>query len=171
MKRITYMSGLVTVALLFFAMATTVDAARVPLQTGMEVSINFPGGAVTSNQHQVGDTLEIELAEPVVVGTQIIVEKGAPGKAVVTDVKNNGAGGKPGFIKVEFLHFEPTGVFRTLDGSPVLLNGTAEDEGNGKKLLSYLLLYFFVKGGSGELAADGAYPATIERTVVLTDEQ
>jgi len=159
-------------ALAVVLLAPSAHSARVPLQQGTEAIVTFAAdGKIKSGEHAVGDTLEITLARPIIIGNQVIVEDGASGKAVVAEIKPSGKGGKPGYIKVSFVSLMTKGTFKTLDGAPIPLEGTIDDKGGGKKLLSYLFIAgLFIKGGQGEIDANAEYPVTVTKTVVLSDE-
>jgi hypothetical protein len=151
-----------------------VQAATFQLPAGKEVMVKFKAeGKISSGDVIAGVPLEIELAEPIMLRDKVLVEKGAAGKAVVTEVKKAGAPGKPGMIKVEFQEIETKGDFRTADNGPIKLTGDASHAGKGKKTLAFITIIgiLFIKGGQGELDASQAYPAEIAETVVLTDEQ
>jgi hypothetical protein len=64
---------------------------RVPAGTVMMVELAEP---VSTKTHKTGDTFAIRLAEPVVVGGQIVLQAGATGVGEVTDASKPGFGGK-----------------------------------------------------------------------------
>jgi len=163
-------SLLVVVLCLFFAGA--VQAAKVQVPAGTEVKVKFDSrAAVNSGDAVAGVPILIELAEPITIGGKIIVEEGAKGTAVVSEVKKAGKGGKPGNIKVEFVDLEPKGLFKAPEGAKIKLAGTAEGKGKGKKTLSYLFIFgLFIKGTQGELSTTQAYPATVADNIILESQ-
>lgn len=167
-------SSTVTIVILTWVMclcliAGDALAGKVALDKGTKIEVRFDLGAkISSRTSAVGDTVNISLADPIIIGGQVIVEEGAPGKAVVTEVENNGRVGKPGLITVDFVSLESKGSFKLPEGEVIPLLGAVTDKGKGKKLLSLILGFgLLIKGGQGEIDTGQAYPATIDQAVIL----
>lgn len=145
------------------------NATVVRLDKGTEIKIRLVSGTKVSSDNFVkGDSLHIVLIEPVVLDDSTVVEIGAQGRAIVTESIRGGKGGKPGYIKVRFASLFPKGVFKTIDGSPILLSGEIENEGKGKKILSWIFVAgLFIRGENGEIDTDSAYTARIAETIKL----
>jgi len=156
-----------------FVMPPHSEAATFQVAAGQEVKVTFQSsGTISSGDVIAGVPLVIELAEPIKLGDKVLVEQGATGKAVVSEVEKAGAPGKPGMIKVAFQEIEAKGDFKTADGGPIKLEGDAMHQGKGKKTLAFITIIgiVLIKGGQGELDADGVYTAKVAETVVLTDQ-
>jgi len=162
---------IVTVAILCMIATVSANATVVRLNKGQEIQVKFAGDTkVSSGELVKGDSIDIVLAEAIIIDDSTIVEAGAEGKAVVLDAKKNGRAGKPGYIKVAFTNLQPKGAFKT-DGGPILLSGELENEGKGKKTLSYLFIFgLFIKGSNGELDSGSVYTATIAESIKLRSE-
>lgn len=147
-------------------------AATYQLPAGQEIMVKFKAsGKISSGDVIAGVPLVIELAEPIMIGDKTIVEAGAEGKAIVKEAKKAGAPGKPGSITIEFTELSTKGAFKTVDGKPFKLEGSASHVGKGKKTLAFITIIgiVLIKGGQGELDTAKAYPAKIAETVVVTD--
>ena len=165
--------GVLPVALMaLLLIVATAQAGRVQLPEGHPVKVKFPAGAeIRSDKVTEGVTFGIELAEPIKVGPATIVEQGATGTAVVKEVKEAGRGGSPGKIAIQFVELEPKGDFSLPQGERIKLTGMIDDEGKGKKTLSYILGFgLFIKGGQGEIKTDSVYTVEVAETVMLESE-
>ena len=163
--------GFTAVAMVLAVLFVVPDlsATVVRLNKGTEVKVQFTHeGKVSSGEFDEGDSVDIALTEAIIMDDSTIVEKGAAGKAVVTDVEKSGKGGKPGYIKVAFVNLQPKGAFTTTDNVPILISGEAENKGNSKKTCSYIMfLGLFVKGGDGEIDKTAVYTATLSESIKL----
>ena len=157
------------VLLTMLFVVSDLSATVVRLNKGTEVKIQFTcDEAVSSGEFDEGDSVDIALTEPIIMDDSTIVEKGAAGRAVVTSVKKNGKGGKPGYIKVAFVSLQPMGAFTTDGDAPILISGEVENEGSSKKTCSYIAFFgLLVKGGNGEIDKDVVYTATIAESIKL----
>jgi hypothetical protein len=159
------------VTVLLFSPA--LQAATFQLPQGTEIKVKFNTLAkISSSDAKPGEALMITLVEPVTIGDQVLIAEGAAGKAVVTEVEEAGAPGKPGRIVVEFVELGTRGGFETADGSAVKLTGKVEKMGKSKKTLAFITIIgiFFIKGGQGEISSEEVYTAEVAETVVLKSE-
>jgi hypothetical protein len=145
------------------------DAMVVRLNKDTEITVKFDSDQkVSSGKLSKGDSVDIVLAEPIVMDDSTIVESGASGKAVVTEMEKAGKAGKPGYIKVQFATLLSKGAFATSDDEPILLTGEVENQGSSKKLCSYIMLFgLIIKGGQGEIDTSATYTATIKESIKL----
>lgn len=160
-----------TTLILCMVLTVTANATVVRLNKGLEVKVKFAADTkVSSGEFAKGDSIDIELAEAIIIDDSTIVEAGAPGKAVVLEAEKNGRGGKAGYIKVAFVNLQPKGAFKT-EGEAISISGELENKGKGKKLLSYLFIAgLFIKGSNGELNTDETYIAKISESIKLRSE-
>lgn len=161
--------GALALAALFIA--GSISAATFQVPAGTDVKVKFVGNQTISSGNVIsGVPLVITLAEPIKIGDRVLVEAGAEGKALVSEVKKAGAPGKPGKIKVTFQEIATKGEFKTTDGSPIKLTGELEKMGKGKKTLAFITIIgiVLIKGGQGEIPVDQVYTAKTAETVVLT---
>ena len=144
-------------------------AGKVAIDKGTKIDVRFDLGAkISSKTSNVGDTVNITLAAPIIIGGQVIVDEGAEGKAVVADIKKNGKVGKPGEITINFVSLNAKGAFSVPNGGVIPLTGSISDRGKGKKILSILFIAgLLIKGGNGEIDTGKAYPATVAESVIL----
>lgn len=163
--------ALVLAVSVMFVFALTAHAGKVQVPEGTTVTVKFPATTkISSGKIPEGTKLLFELVEPIEVGGKVIVDKGATGTAVVTEVKKAGRGGKPGKITVEFVELNATGSFRSPDGSPIKLTGTVTDEGGKKGFFPWLFFVFLMKGGQGEIDTDQPYIATVAESIILEEQ-
>ncbi|MBD3401929.1 hypothetical protein GF420_03460 [candidate division GN15 bacterium] len=159
------------IGLALMALTVNTTAATFQLPAGTPVAVTFAANQPISSGDVIsGVPLVITLAEPIKLGDRVLVEAGAEGKAMVTDVKKASAPGNPGMIRVEFQEIDTKGEFATTDGSSIKLTGAVEMEGKGKKTLAFITIIgiLFIKGGQGEIPADSTYSAEVAETIVLT---
>ena len=159
-------------ALALVLVAGAAMAGKVQIPADTEVKVKFDERAAVNSKDAVsGVPILIELAEPLKIGGVTIVEEGAKGTAVISEVEKAGRGGKPGKIAVEFVDLEPMGEFKSPEDQRIKLTGTASNKGKGKKTLSYILGFgLFIKGGQGELPTDSAYTAKVSESIILESE-
>jgi hypothetical protein len=162
---------LITIAclLLVFFINSDIYAGKIELPEGQEIKVAFDSTMkISSGSLTSGIPLLIHLVEPIEVGDIIIVEKGAPGTATVSEVVMASKPGKPGKIKVEFTELEVGGEYKTPEESKIQLSGTLEKEGKGKKLLSFIFGFgLLIKGGQAEIKVDTVYTAIIKEPIIL----
>jgi len=145
-------------------------AAKISIPAGTEIQVIFdPNIELTSNRVEEGVPILINLYKPIEIGGVTIVEKGSPGTARVVKAENNGRVGKPGYIEVAFESLDPKGAFVPVnEGENIKLEGSVDDKGGGKKLLSILLGFgLIIKGGQGEIDTSVPYPAKVAETIIL----
>jgi hypothetical protein len=170
MKRILPIFGLTFLLILVYSVSAT--AGKVRLFKDDTVMVRFDSKMeINSGRLQKDIPLLIYLAEDIEVGGTVIVEAGATGKAVVTEVERASTPGKPGYIKVAFLELEAKGEFQTADDEIIKLTGEVEAKGKGQKLLSFILGFgLLIRGTNGEIPTDGVYPAVIAETVTMQSD-
>jgi hypothetical protein len=159
------------VLLLTLGISGSAYAGRVLLPDSLEVKIKFDSTLqITSGKLVKGAPIAIHLAEPIQIGGVTIVERGAPGTAVVSEVKKAGKGGKPGQIKVDFTELEPKGDYMTEDSAKIKLLGSVENKGKKKGIFPYLFFILLVKGGEGQIKADSVYTATTAESIMMSND-
>jgi hypothetical protein len=170
MKRILPILGLAVLLTLLNSISAT--AGKVRLFKDDTIKVKFdPNMEINSRRLQKDIPLLIYLAEDIEVGGTVIVEAGATGKAVVTELERASTPGKPGYIKVSFVELEAKGEFKTADNEIIKLAGEVDAKGKGQKLLSFILGFgLLIRGTNGEIPTDGIYPATIAETVTLQSD-
>lgn len=166
------------VSIILFAFVLTIFSAnfalagKITIPKGTKVKIRFdPTMVINSKTISEGIPLLINLVDPIEVGGITIVEKGAAGTATVVEAQSAKKGGKPGFVKIEFIDLEPKGDYALPEGETIKLTGTADGKGKGKKLLSYLFIFgLFIKGGEGAIPTNQFYNAEVAENVRLESE-
>ncbi|SYZ72877.1 hypothetical protein TRIP_C20992 [Candidatus Zixiibacteriota bacterium] len=148
-----------------------VRAGRVLLPDSLEIKVKFDSTMqITSGKLVKGAPVAIYLAEPIEIGGVTIVEQGAPGTAVVSEVKKAGGGGKPGLIKIDFTELEPKGEYMTEDSAKIKIFGSVESKGKKKGIFPYLFFILLVKGGEGQIKVDSVYSATTAESIMLSND-
>jgi len=162
----------VAIALILLLFAASVNAGHVQLPKGKEVYLKFSSDLkVSSGEYKKGDSIPVMLDQPIDIGGQIIVDRGAAGTAVVLDAEKNGSGGKAGMIKIGFVNLQPKGEYKLSEGGVISLGGNPlEFKGKKKGIFPYLFFVIILKGGNGEVPTDVVYTATVAETVVLENE-
>jgi hypothetical protein len=94
------------------------------LRQGTPVHLVFATD-VNSKTADVGDKIKLTLAEDIKAGDMVLVPKGAPAVATVTEVDKTGAGGAPGNIVFQVNSLDA-------NGNEVKLRGSATLEGQPK---------------------------------------
>ncbi len=160
----------IIISLILLMICASVNAG-IQLPKGKEVSLKFaPDIKVSSGEYEKGDSILVTLDQPIDVGGQIIIERGATGTAVVLEAKKNGMVGKAGMIKVGFVNLHPKGDYKMPEGEVIPLEGELEFKGKKKGIFPYLFFVLILKGGNGEVPTDVAYTAKVAETVVLKNE-
>jgi hypothetical protein len=138
---------------------TSVDG-KFLLVHGTLVPLIF-ASSVTSKTADVGDQINLTLAEDLKVGDVIVAKKGTPASGTVTAVDKNGMGGAPGEI-----FFEADSL--QIDGLRVKLYGGAAKEGQDKVGKAIGLMFIpmapvgiFVHGKSAEIKAGALFTAFV----------
>lgn len=149
--------------------AVVVMAATLQLPKGTKAKLKFsPGMKLSSGELSAGVPIVCYLSEPIQIGGKTVVEEGAQATARVVEAKKAGKGGKPGYIKIEFVELETKGEYRSVDGAKIKLNGYIENTGKGKKTLSYLFIFgLFISGGQGEIDANATYTVEVSESIIL----
>lgn len=160
-----------TVALLIAVSLLPVcaSAGKIVLPEKTEVKLKFDSYIIlNSGKLQKGLELPVYLEEDIKIGGKTIIEKGAEGKAEVTEVVEHSKPGKPGYIKLAFTELKAKGEYKTLDGEVIKLAGEVENEGKGRKFISLLFIFgLFINGSEGEIDNSQVYTATVAETIIL----
>ena len=141
--------------------------AKLLLARGTAVPLVFASD-VSSKTADVGDRISLTLAEDLKVGAVVVVKKGTPAVATVTEVDNTGMGGAPGevFFQVDSLQA----------GSVLIkMHGTAAKEGQDKvgKAVGLMFVPFvpvgiFVHGKDAEIKQGASFTAFVDADTVLS---
>jgi hypothetical protein len=123
---------------------------------------------VSSKKAEVGDKISLTLAENVKVGDVVVVTKGTPAVATVTEVDGNGVMGLPGeiFFQVDSL---------LADGTVVKVRGSAAKEGQDKEGKAFGLMFvpvvpagLFVRGKDAEIKQGSRFTAFVDADTLLS---
>lgn len=136
------------------------------LSEGTPVILVFVSN-VSSKTAEVGDKIELKLAEDVKVGDLVLVAKGASAEGVVTQVDRTGIGGAPGDIAFRVKSLNANGTIIKLQGSQAL-------EGDAKPPNAAVLIpvigdfEIFRHGKDAEIKAGTPMTAYVAEEMVLT---
>jgi len=170
LKRHSVNAAIVVGLLVSVFSAGVVYAAQIQLASETEIQVRFQKD-VSSGVYQAGDTVPIELVQPVDIGGLIIIESGALGRAEVVEVEKVGRAGKPGRIKVKFVSLSPKGKYHLAAGEGDAIGLIAEEpevKGKGRKTLSYLLIFgLFIKGNNAVIPAHEIFTVKTEKDLMF----
>lgn len=93
------------------------------LRTGTRVSLRTMEELTTQGRRlRVGQHFNLQVAEPVLVGGQIVIPAGSPAVGEITEVRNKGMWGKSGHLTAQLLYV-------SVNGRQIRLTGTFDDKG------------------------------------------
>jgi hypothetical protein len=137
------------------------------LPKGTAVPLVF-GSDFSSRKADVGDKINLILAEDLRVGDAVIAPKGSAAIVNVTEAHKSGVAGIPGFVS-----FEAESL--TVDGTVVKLTGSAAKEGREVQInpatvgLAFVVPggVFLVRGNEGEIKPGSVFVATVAEDTKL----
>ena len=137
------------------------------LRTGTPVALKMREHLTTKEKNvRIGQRFQLEVAEPVTVGGQIVIPAGSPAVGEVTDVRNKGMWGKSGKINARILHVR-------VGDRVIRLTGQVDDKGTtgtGGVVAAVALLPvagFFTTGTSANIPIGAPVSAFIDEDVPL----
>jgi hypothetical protein len=93
------------------------------LRVGTEVALKMSEELTTNGKKlRVGQRFRMEVAEPVMVGGNVVIPPGSPATGEVTEVRNKGMWGKSGAINARVLYVQ-------VNGRQIRLSGSLDDKG------------------------------------------
>lgn len=93
------------------------------LRAGTPIALKMSEGLTTEGKKlRVGQRFQLEVAEPVTVGGNIVIPAGSPATGEITDVRNKGMWGKSGRINARLLYVR-------VNGRQIRLTGGLDDKG------------------------------------------
>ncbi len=123
---------------------------------------------VNSKTADVGDKIPLTLAEDLKVGDLIVVKKGTPAVATVTEVDKTGMGGAPGEVFFQVDSLQAGNVL-------IKLHGTAAKEGQDKVGKAMGLMFvpvvpvgLFVHGKDAEINQGASFTAFVDADTLLS---
>jgi hypothetical protein len=148
------------------AAVTPAASANLLLARGTLVPLVFASD-VSSEKAEVGDKISVTLADDVKVGDVVVVRKGTPAVATVTEVDGNGVMGVPGEI-----FFQADSILA--DGAVIKLRGSAAKEGRDHEGKAFGLMFvpvvpvgLFVRGNDAEIKQGSLFTAFVDADVLL----
>jgi hypothetical protein len=157
--------------------AGTAVATAPPVESSPTIRMLTKGTSVplvfatnfSSRKADVGDKINLTLAEDLKIGDAVVAAKGATGMAHVTEAHKSGVAGVPGFVA-----FEAESL--TLEGTVVKLMGTAAKEGREVQInpatvgLAFVVPggVFLVHGNEAEIKEGSVFTATVAEDTKLT---
>jgi hypothetical protein len=141
--------------------------AKLVLARGTAVPLVFASD-VSSKTADVGDKISLTLADDLKVGGVVVVKKGTPAVATVTEVDNTGMGGAPGEVFVQVDSLQAGSVL-------IKMQGTAAKEGQDKvgKAMGLMFVPFvpvgiFVHGKDAEIKQGASFTAFVDADTLLS---
>jgi len=141
--------------------------AKLLLARGTAVPLVFASD-VSSKTADVGDKISLTLAEDLKIGPVVVVKKGTPAVATVTEVDNTGMGGAPGDVFVQVDSLQAGSVL-------IKMHGTAAKEGQDKVGKAMGLMFvpvvpvgIFVHGKDAEIKQGASFTAFVDADTLLS---
>jgi hypothetical protein len=141
--------------------------AKLLLARGTAVPLVFASD-VSSKTADVGDKISLALAQDLKIGAVVVIKKGTPAVATVTEVDNTGMGGAPGEVFVQVDSLQTGSVL-------IKMHGTAAKEGQDKvgKAVGLMFVPFvpvgiFVHGKDAEIKQGASFIAFVDADTVLS---
>ena len=142
-------------------------SAKLLLARGTAVPLVFASD-VSSKTADVGDKISLTLADDLKIGAVVVVKKGTPAVATVTEVDNTGMGGAPGEVVFQVDSLQAGSVL-------IKMHGTAAKEGQDKvgKAVGLMFVPFvpvgiFVHGKDAEIKQGASLTAFVDADTVLS---
>lgn len=136
------------------------SGVRVPVRTLTELTTK-------KKALKVGDRVNVETAEDVVLGSYTVIPAGTPGIAEITSIKNKGMWGKSGFIEGRVMYLR-------LGGRQVRMSGVFNDKGvtGTAGVVGAVALIpiagFFTTGTSARIAQGSIIQAFLDEDLAFT---
>lgn len=93
------------------------------IRAGVKIPLRMAEALTTKGKHlKVGQRFNLEVAESVMLGDQVVIPVGSPATGEVTEVRNKGMWGKSGNINARVL-------FLRVNGRQVRMSGQIDDKG------------------------------------------
>jgi hypothetical protein len=133
---------------------------RVPMRTLVEMTTK-------KKAMNVGDRFNVETAEAVMSGTNVVIPSGTPGVIEITSVRNKGMWGKSGFIEGRVLYLR-------LAGRQIRMTGSFNDKGvtGTAGVVGAIALVplagFFTTGTSAQVAAGSILTAFLDEDIAFS---
>jgi hypothetical protein len=123
---------------------------------------------VSSKTAEVGDKISLTLTEDLTAGDVVVVKKGTPAVATVTEVDNTGMGGAPGEVFFQIDSLQAGSVL-------IRLRGGAAKEGQDKVGKAVGLMFvpvvpagLFVHGKDAEIKRGASFTAFVDADTLLS---
>ena len=152
------------------AVATVRPLAPVPtiLRAGAPVPLKFMEAITTKGKTlRVGQRIQMEVAENVMLGSQVVIPVGTPAVGEITDVRNKGMWGKSGKINARAL-------YARVNGRQIRLTGQIDDKGVAGGIgaaavsgIVFLPAGFFMTGTSAKIPAGAAMSAFLDEDIQI----
>ena len=130
------------------------------------VALAFSAG-VTSKTADVGDKIQLTLAEDLKLGSLTLLKKGAPGVAIVTEVDKNGMGGAPGALYFEAESLEAGNITVKLYGGAAKEGHDQVGKAIGLMFVPMVPVGIFVHGKDAEIQPGAVFTAFVDEDTLL----
>jgi hypothetical protein len=115
----------------------------------------------------VGDKISLALAEDLKVGDMVLVKKGAPAVATVTEVDKTGMGGAPGEVFFQVDSLQAGNVSVKLRGSAAKEGQDKVGKAVGLMLVPVVPVGIFVHGKNAEIEQGAVFTAFVDADTPL----
>jgi len=123
--------------------------------------------AVTSKTADVGDKIPLTLAQDLKLGSVILLKKGTPGSAIITEVDKNGLGGAPGALYFEAESLEAGNVTIKLYGGAAKEGHDQVGKAIGLMFVPVVPVGIFVHGKDAEIQPGAVFTAFVDADTLL----
>ncbi len=150
------------------AVISPVAADSTILRAGASVPLRFMEELTTKGKKiRVGQRVQLEVAENVMLGTSVIIPAGAPAIGEVTDVRNKGMWGKSGKLNIRAL-------YARVNGRQIRLTGQIDDKGvaggvgaTAVSAIVFLPAGFFMTGTSAKIPMGAPMVAFLDEDIQI----
>jgi hypothetical protein len=150
----------------FLLAGTCLAQTKVEVPSGTVVFVTT-NTMISPEQAKIGDTVELTVANDVVIGGKTVIRAGAPAKGEIVASKDQNYIGIAGKIGLTLRSVE------AVDGSTIQISGSKIVEGKDKMVMSIglslvcCLLFALIKGGEAVLPAGTQIEATVASTSMV----
>ncbi|URW76937.1 hypothetical protein M9980_07015 [Sphingomonas donggukensis] len=151
------------------ATATIAASTETMLRAGTPIALKTAEPLTTEGKKlRIGQRVQLEVAEPVMIGSTVVIPAGSPATGEITDVRNKGMWGKSGRINARVL-------FARVNGRQIRLTGGFDDKGKaggvGAAAVSAIVFLpagFFMTGTSAKIPLGAPVGAFLDEDLPVT---
>lgn len=141
--------------------------AKLLLARGTAVPLVFASD-VSSKTADVGDKISLTLAEDLKIGAVVVVKRGTPAVATVTEVDNTGMGGAPGEVFFQVDSLQAGSVLIKMHGAVAKEGQDKVGKAVGLMFVPFVPVGIFVHGKDAEIKQGASLTAFVDADTMLS---